>query len=263
MSATGRERGARERHARAHGGEVALVTGANKGLGRAIARRLAAEGMIVYLGARDEKRGRTAAEELSGEGGDVRFLQLDVTDQAQIDAAVARVQTETARLDVLVNNAGILLELETPVTEASADQLRETLAVNLIGAVAVTHASIPLLRRSAPSRIVNMSTPLGSLSLISDPETHVAKMGLLCYSSSKSALNAATVLYANALRSDGVLVNAAWPGYVATDLNQRRGALTAEQGAELPVELALLRADGPTGGFFTREEDGTRSSVPW
>ena len=108
-----------------------------------------------------------------------------------------------------------------------------------------------------------MSTPLGSLSLISNPGTHVAKMGLLGYSSSKSALNCATVLYANALRDEGVLVNAAWPGYVATDLNQHRGALTAEQGAELPVELALLGADGPTGGFFTRGEDGTRKAVPW
>jgi NAD(P)-dependent dehydrogenase (short-subunit alcohol dehydrogenase family) len=219
--------------------------------------------MVVYLGARDEKRGRAAAEELSAEGRDVRFLQLDVTDQAQIDAAVARLEAEAGRLDALVNNAGILLELETPVTESGEEQLRETFAVNLIGAVAVTRASIPLLRRSSPARIVNMSTPLGSLSLISDPGTRVAKMGLLGYSSSKSALNCATVLYANALRDDGVLVNAAWPGYVATDLNQHRGALTAEQGAELPAELALLGADGPTGGFFTRGEEGTRKAVPW
>ena len=246
-----------------HAGEVAVVTGANKGLGREIARRLAAEGMVVYLGARDENRGRAAAEDLGAEGGDVRFLQLDVTDQAQVDAAAARVEAESGRLDVLVNNAGILLELETPVTEAGGEQLRETYAVNLIGAVAVTRASIPLLRRSAPARVVNMSTPLGSLSLIADPGTHFAKMGLLAYSSSKSALNCATVLYANTLRDDGVLVNAAWPGYVATDLNQNRGALTVEQGAELPVELALLGADGPTGGFFTRGDDGTRKTVPW
>jgi NAD(P)-dependent dehydrogenase (short-subunit alcohol dehydrogenase family) len=246
-----------------HAGEVAVVTGANKGLGREIARRLADEGMVVYIGARDENRGRAAAEDLGGEGGDVRFLQLDVTDQAQVDAAAAQVEAESGRLDVLVNNAGILLELQTPVTEAGGEQLRETYAVNLIGAVAVTRASIPLLRRSAPARVVNMSTPLGSLSLIANPGTHFAKMGLLAYSSSKSALNCATVLYANALRDDGVLVNAAWPGYVATDLNQNRGALTVEQGAELPVELALLRADGPTGGFFTRGDDGTRKTVPW
>jgi NAD(P)-dependent dehydrogenase (short-subunit alcohol dehydrogenase family) len=109
-----------------HAGEVAVVTGANKGLGREIARRLAAEGMVVYLGARDEKRGRAAAEDLGGVGGDVRFLQLDVTDQAQVDAAAGRVATESGRLDVLVNNAGILLELETPVTEAGGEQLRET-----------------------------------------------------------------------------------------------------------------------------------------
>ena len=143
-----------------HAGEVAVVTGANKGLGREIARRLAAEGMVVYLGARDENRGRAAAEDLGAEGGEVRFLQLDVTDQAQVDAAAARVEAESGRLDVLVNNAGILLELETPVTEAGGEQLRETYAVNLIGAVAVTRA-IMLLRRSAPARVVNMSTPLG------------------------------------------------------------------------------------------------------
>jgi NAD(P)-dependent dehydrogenase (short-subunit alcohol dehydrogenase family) len=107
-----------------------------------------------------------------------------------------------------------------------------------------------------------MSTPLGSLSLISDSGTHFAKMGLLAYSSSKSALNCATVLYANALRDDGVLIHAAWPDYVATDLNQNRGALTVEQGAELPVELAPLGADGPTGAVFTRGDDGTRKTVP-
>jgi NAD(P)-dependent dehydrogenase (short-subunit alcohol dehydrogenase family) len=248
---------------RTHAGEVALVTGANKGLGREIARRLAAEGMVVYLGARDERRGRAAAEDLGGEGSDIRFLQLDVTDQAQVEAALARVAAESGRLDTLVNNAGILLELDTPVTETRGEQLRETYAVNLFGAVAVTQASVPLLRRSRPSRVVNMSTPLGSLSLIADPGTHFARVGLLAYSSSKSALHCVTVLFANALRDDGVLVNAAWPGFVATDLNRNRGSVTIEQGADLPVELALLGVDGPTGGFFTRAADGTRTTVPW
>jgi len=250
-------------NAGAHAGEVAVVTGANKGLGREIARRLAQEGMVVHLGARDEERGRAAAEELRGDGGDVRFLQLDVTDQDQVDAAEARVEAKNGRLDVLVNNAGTLLELDTPVTEAGGDQLRDTYEVNLFGAIALTRAFVPLLRRSAPARVVNMSTPLGSMSLAGDPETHFSKMGLLAYSSSKAALNCTTVLYANALRDKGVLVNSAWPGFVATDLNRQRGSLTIEQGAELPVELALLGSNGPTGGFFMRGEDGTRTSVPW
>ena len=246
-----------------HAGEVALVTGANRGLGREIARLLAAEGMTVFLGARDRERGEAAAEELGASGADVRFLELDVTEQAHVDAAVARVEAETQRLDALVNNAGILLELRTPVAETSVEQMHETYAVNLFGAIAVTRAFIPLLRRSAPARVVNMSTPLGSLSLVSDPDSPFAEKGLLAYSSSKSALNAATVLYANALRGDGVLVNAAWPGFVATDLNERRGALSAEEGAALPVELALLGADGPTGGFFTRKDGKARTAVPW
>ena len=153
-------------------------------------------------------------------------MQLDVTSPAEIDAAVARVDAECNRLDVLVNNAGILLELDTPVTDVSGVQIRETYAVNLFGVIEVTHAFVPLLRRSAPSRIVNMSTPLGSLSLLSDPEKGFAQRAMLAYSTSKTALNSATVVYANALRGDGVLVNAAWPGFVATDLNlQPRSAV--------------------------------------
>jgi NAD(P)-dependent dehydrogenase (short-subunit alcohol dehydrogenase family) len=248
---------------RGHAGEVALITGANKGLGREIARRLATEGLVVYLGARDEERGRAAAEELRRRGGDVRFLQLDVTDQAQVDAAAAQVEAESNRLNVLVNNAGVLLELDTSVTETDNERLQETFAVNVFGAIAVTRAFVALLRRSAPSRIVNMSTPLGSLSLVADPESNFASRAMLAYSSSKSALNCVTILYANALRADGVLVNSAWPGFVATDLNRNRGALTVEQGAELPVELALLPADGPTGQFLKRGDDGATTIVPW
>jgi NAD(P)-dependent dehydrogenase (short-subunit alcohol dehydrogenase family) len=248
---------------RGHAGQVAVISGANKGLGREIARRLAAEGLVVYLGARDEERGRAAAEELRASGGDVRFLQLDVTEQAEIDAAIARLEAESGRLDVLVNNAGILLELDTRIAETHVDQLRDTYAVNVFGAIALTRACIPLLRQSAPARVVNMSTPLASLSLVGDPGTHFATMAMLAYSSSKAALNCATVLYANALRDDGVLVNAAWPGFVATDLNRNRGTRTVAQGAELPVELALLGADGPTGGFFTHGDDGARKTVPW
>jgi NAD(P)-dependent dehydrogenase (short-subunit alcohol dehydrogenase family) len=246
-----------------HAGEVALVTGANKGLGLEIARRLAMEGVVVYLGVRDEQKGLAAAQDLRAEGGDVRFVQLNVTKQAEIDAAVARVEAESGQLNVLVNNAGVLLELDTPVVETTVARLRDTFEVNVFGAVAVTVACIPLLRRSDPARIVNMSTPLGSLSLLADPSSHFAERAMLAYSTSKAALNCATIVYANALRDDGVLVNAAWPGFVATDLNRHRGARTAEDGAALPVELALLPADGPTGGFFTNADDGTRTSVAW
>ena len=246
-----------------HSGEVALVTGANKGIGREIARRLAAEGVTVYLGARDEDRGRRAARDLAGDAADVRVLQLDVTDQAQIDAAVKRVDEEFGRLDVLVNNAGIGIEWGDAVEEVTVEQVRRTYEVNVFGVVAMTRACIPLLRRSATARVVNLSSPLGSLGLISDTENPVSDVGMLAYSSSKTALNSVTLLYANALRKDGILVNAASPGFVATDLNDHRGHLTAEQGADLPAKLALLGAGGPTGKFLGYDDSSIEEVLPW
>lgn len=250
-----------------HHDEVALVTGANKGIGRQIARRLAAEGMTVYLGSRDEQRGRQAERELAGEGIDVRFLQLDVTVQAQIDAAAKRIDAEFGRLDVLVNNAGVVVEWGIPVADITVEHLRAAYEVNVFGAVAVTHACIPLLRRSSAARVVNMSSPLGSLNLLSDQGNPISSRGLLPYSSSKAALNAITILYANALREAGIRVNAANPGLVATDLNARspfsRGALTPEQGAEVPVQLALMGADGPTGTFRGSSDGSAEETLPW
>ena len=252
-----------DRRHHGHNGEVALVTGANKGIGREIVRRLAAEGVSVYLGARDEERGRRAARDLAGDGADVRFLQLDVTDPAQIDAAVKQVDEECGRLDVLVNNAGVALEWGSSVAEVTVEQMRRTFEVNVFGVVAVTRACIPLLRQSSAARVVNISSPLGSLSLIDDPDDVVSSVGMLAYSSSKTALNAVTLLYANALQPDAITVNAVSPGFVATDLNHHRGQLTVEQGAELPVRLALLGADGPTGTFLRHDDRGAQQVVPW
>lgn len=239
--------------AQRHHGEVALVTGAARGIGKEIARQLAARGLTVYLGARDENRGRKAADELAGEGADVRFLQLDVTAQAQVDTAVTHIDAEVGRLDVLVNNAGVVVEWDTPVTEITAEQMRRSYEVNVFGAVAVTQACIPLLRHAAPARVVNMSSPLGSLTLLGDHESPVSTRGLLAYSSSKAALNAITTMYANALEGMGIQVNAANPGLVASGLNVdspfSRGTRTPEQGAQVPVHLALLAADGPRGTF--------------
>ena len=248
---------------RRHSGEVALVTGANKGIGREIVGRLAAEGMTVYLGARDEERGRRAARDLAGDGADVRFLRLDVTDQTQIDAAVKRVDEEFGKLDVLVNNAGIAIEWGNTVEEVTVEQVRRTYEVNVFGVVAMTRACIPLLRRSAAPRVVNLASPLGSLSLISDREHPVSGVGMLAYSSSKAALNSITLLYANALRKAGILVNSVSPGFVATDLNGHRAHLSVERGADLPVRVALLGADGPTGTFLGRDGDPRREVIPW
>jgi NAD(P)-dependent dehydrogenase (short-subunit alcohol dehydrogenase family) len=245
-----------------HRAEVGIITGANRGIGREIVRRLASEGMTVYLGARSEELGRNAATELGGEAAGVRFVQLDVTDQAQIDAAIKRVGEESGRLDVLVNNAGIAVEWGDSVEEVTVEQVRRTYKVNVFGVVAMTRACIPLLRKSPAGRVVNLSSPLGSLGLMSDREHPVSGVGMLAYSSSKSALNSMTLLYANALRESHILVNAANPGYVATDLNGHRGHLTVEQGADIPVKLALLSGDRPTGTFVQRE-GGAEAIVPW
>jgi Dehydrogenases with different specificities (related to short-chain alcohol dehydrogenases) len=240
---------------------IALVTGANKGIGKEIVRRLAAEGMTVYLGARDEGRGLAAVAEIDG---DVRFVRLDVTDESTVQDAFRRVEEEFGRLDLLVNNAGVVSGWGVPVPELGADLARRTLEVNLLGTITVTRTFVPLLRRSRNPQVINMSTPLGSLTALSDPASQATQVGLLDYSVSKAALNCATLMYANALRKDGIRVNAVNPGYVATDLNDHRGVLTVEQGAEAPVRLALMNgADAPTGAFLTLDEQGELGRLPW
>jgi NAD(P)-dependent dehydrogenase (short-subunit alcohol dehydrogenase family) len=232
--------------------EVALVTGGNKGLGREIVRQLADRGMRVYLGARDETRGRRAAAELATGSADVRFVELDVTDPGSVAAAVQRIDAETGRLDSLVNNAGIAVEVGTAVPDITADQLRATYEVNVLGVVTVTSACIPLLRRSGNGRIVNVSSRLGSLTVLSAPHSRQRERGALAYSSSKAALNVLTLVYAEALRADGIQVNSATPGRVSTDINAAtawRGDRSLAEGAAVPVHLATLPPGTMTGEF--------------
>jgi NAD(P)-dependent dehydrogenase (short-subunit alcohol dehydrogenase family) len=243
-----------------HKGEIALVTGGNKGIGEALVRRLAAEGLTVYLGARDPARGHEAAERIAASGADVRFVALDVTDEAQVSAAVARIDAEAGRLDVLVNNAATNASRVAPA-DVTVDDVRRTFDVNVFGVVTVTRACLPLLRRTPGARIVNLSSPLGSLGMLADPDSPVAGAAMLAYSSSKAALNALTLLYANALRDEKILVNAVNPGFVMTDMTGGRGFLTADDGAEAPVRLALLGPDGPTGTFSGRPADFTDDSI--
>jgi NAD(P)-dependent dehydrogenase (short-subunit alcohol dehydrogenase family) len=236
---------------------VAVITGANKGIGLEIARQLAREGVTVYLGARDEARGREAAEKLRGEGLDARPLRLEVTDDGSVAAAAAFVEKDAGRLDILVNNAGIALD-DAPPSRVSIDVMRRTYETNVFGLVRVTQALLPLLRRSDAGRIVNLSSGLGSLTLNSDPSWPFASVKFLAYNTSKSAVNAITVQLAWELRDTQVKVNAADPGYVATDMNRHQGVRSVEQGAATPVRLATLPADGPTGGYFN--DDGP---IPW
>ncbi len=237
--------------------KIALITGANKGIGKDIARQLGALGMTVLIGARDTGRGEEAATELRASGMDARAVTLDVTDPATLDAAAAKIASDYGRLDVLVNNAGIALDRGPSGTLELAD-LRRTYETNVFGIFSVTKAFVPLLQKSGAGRIVNMSSGLGSLTQNSDPSWGFAGVKPLAYNSSKAALNMMTVIFAAELKDTGIKVNAADPGYCATDLNQNSGPRSVAQGAAIAVHLATLPADGPTGGYF--DENGV---VPW
>jgi len=233
--------------------QVALVTGANKGIGKEIARQLAGLGLTVYVGSRDAGRGEQAAAEI---GGDARLLVLDVTDHASVADAARQVGT----LDVLVNNAGISGGDQTPDQE-DADTFRRIYETNVFGVVAVTNAFLPALRRSAHARIVNVSSGTGSLSWATDPQSRHWSGRHAAYRSSKTALNALTVFYAHSLADDGIKVNALAPGLRRTDLNATAAASGGDpaEAAAGAVRLAQLPDDGPTGRFFSW--DGT--TTPW
>ncbi|GAA4507952.1 SDR family oxidoreductase [Actinoallomurus oryzae] len=247
--------------------KVALVTGANKGIGRGAAEQLAGLGMTVLIGARDARRGEEAAEALRAAGGDVHAVTLNVTDPATVREAAKQVEERFGHLDVLINNAGITGSGQISPEDAhdqvpstvDLDMVRAVFETNVFGVITVTNAMLPLLRRSPAPRIVNVSSHAASLSLTSDPDGPMAALlPSAAYSPSKSALNALTVHYANELRKDGILVNAVAPGFVDTDSNNHTGFLTVAQGAAVLVRLATLGADGPTAGFFG--EDGP---LPW
>jgi NAD(P)-dependent dehydrogenase (short-subunit alcohol dehydrogenase family) len=233
---------------------TALVTGANKGIGKEIARQLVAAGFTVHVGSRDAERGKRAVEVI---GGDARLLVLDVTD----GASIANAARQVGDLDVLVNNAGILVDSATPV-EADIDSFRRTYETNLFGVLAVTNAFLPALRRSAKPRIVNISSGTGSLTWSAGRQSQFPETGLgAAYRSSKTALNALTLFYAQALAADGFKVNALAPGLRRTDLNPRAAASDGDpaEAAAAAVRLALLPDDGPTGKFLSWDD----TEAPW
>ncbi|WP_067699260.1 SDR family oxidoreductase [Nocardia jejuensis] len=247
---------------------TALITGANKGIGFETARQLAARGMTVLLGARDEALGQAAADKVKAEGADAHFVQLDVTDENSIAAAAARIDSEFGRLDILINNAGITggFDGDGKPSSTALDTLRKTYETNVFGVVAVTNALLPLLRRAESARIVNVSSEVGSLAGMTDREGPMWPMTSVPYPSSKTALNMVTVMYAKELWDTPIKVNAANPGYCATDLNGNNGFRTAEQGAEPSVHLATLPADGPTGqlwGFLWGNDTQTYGRLDW
>lgn len=230
--------------------QTALITGANKGIGLAVARQLGALGYTVWLGCRDHQRGQAAAADLSGEGLDARAQVLDVTDAHSVQAASARFQQEAGALDVLVNNAGISLGSPVQASQESLDDMRTMFEVNTLGPMRVTQAFLPCLRQAKGARIVMVSSSLGSIAETNDPAGLFWDVGYAGYSASKSALNMLTVKLAKELLAEGIKVNAVNPGYTATDLNGHAGFRSVEEAAKVVVELAQANPLGPTGGFF-------------
>lgn len=240
-------------------GKVALITGANKGIGYEIARQLGSRGATVLIASRDIGRGEEAANQLRLNKIDARSVQLDVIAQKTIDSTAQQIESEFGKLDILVNNAGILAEGDRlPPSQVEIETLRQTYETNVFGVFAVTKALLPLLKKSTAGRIVNLSSSLGSLTQNSDPNFEFANFKFLAYNSSKTAVNAITVLLAAELKDTPIKVNATDPGFTATDINQHQGYRTVEQGAIAAVKLATLPDDGFSGGFF--DENGV---VPW
>ncbi|MFB6988499.1 SDR family oxidoreductase [Streptomyces sp. NPDC056178] len=231
-----------------------LITGANKGLGFETARRLTAAGHTVYIGSRDVERGRRAAERLGA-----RMVQLDVTDEASVQAAAKSIEADGG-LDVLINNAGIeSRDADNNVigaADVTADVMRHLFETNVFGTVRVTHAFLPLLRRSTAPVVVNVSSGLASLTRVTDADAPAYAYPGVAYPASKTAVNMITVQYAKAF--PGMRINAVEPGFTKTDLNGNTGVQTVEQGAEIIVRMAQVGPDGPTGGYF--DEAGP---LPW
>ena len=241
-----------------HKGKIALITGANKGIGFEVARQLGAQGVTVYLGARNPSLGKSAAEKLKAEGTDATFLELDVTKPEIIARAAEQLRAQHGRLDILVNNAGVHGAGDGPPSIVAPEAVRQALEVNFFGVLAVTQAMLPLVRESPSGRIVMVSSGLGSLTLNGDPGWEFAGVKRLGYNGSKAILNMLTVQLAWELRDTSIKVNTVNPGFTATDLNGHRGTQTVEEGAAETVRQALLPDDASTGGFFE-----TGGVVPW
>lgn len=236
----------------------ALVTGANKGIGLAIAKGLAEAGFFVWIGARDRSRGEQAVAQLRSVGLDAGLLEIDVAIEDSVYQAAAILSEQIGALDILINNAGIAVDMTKAPSEVRMQDMKAVYEVNLFGPVRVTQAFLPLLKKADQARIVMMSSGVGSLTLITDPTSIYSTVNLLDYTSSKVALNAVTVSFAKELEPLGIKVNAVEPGHVRTDLNGNSGILTPEEGATTVIKMALLGPDGPTGGFF-----GSHGRQPW
>ena len=233
--------------------KVALISGANKGLGLETAKQLGKLGYTVLLGSRDPLKGEVAARLLREDGIDARVVKLDVTKQSDIDGIAALVESEFGKLDVLVNNAGVMHEkgwTKNTTSDTTMENLRATFEANLFAVFALTKSLLPALKKSEAGRIVNVSSILGSVSLQATKGSPTYSTKLFAYNASKAALNVLTISLAHELRGTKIKVNSAHPGWVKTDLGGDAAPMSVVDGAKTEVELATLAEDGPTGGFF-------------
>jgi NAD(P)-dependent dehydrogenase (short-subunit alcohol dehydrogenase family) len=238
---------------------IALVTGANKGIGLEIARQLAQAGVNVIIGIRDASRAAAAIADLASQGLATQSLSIDLNDHGSIASAARIIESQYGRLDILVNNAGIVDVLDGPPSMSAPEAARRIMNTNFVGTLAVTQAMLPLLRKAPAARIVNLSSSLGSLTVNSDPTSPYYDARLIGYNASKAAVNMLTVQLAQELRDTDIVVNSVSPGYVKTDLTGHNGFMTPEEGARLPVQYALLSQDNAVSGKFV-EAGGV---TPW
>ena len=229
---------------------IALVTGANRGIGLEIARQLAEKGLHVILGVRSEKNGRDACGLLSTGNGHVSWEMVDVSDRASVEEAVDRITNRFGRIDVLVNNAGIRIDLDKNIMNVDRRMMMATFETNLFGPLYMCQTCIPVMKMNNYGRIVNMASELGSLHDMADPTSPGYDVGSPAYRISKAALNGLTALFARETSGFNILVNSACPGWVRTDLGGDDAPFSSAEGADTPVWLATLPDDGPNGGFF-------------
>lgn len=242
----------------------ALVTGANKGIGFEVARQLAQKGIYVYLGSRNVANGRAAVDILLAEGlSQVEAIQLDITNEESVMHARAEIGKKTKSLDILINNAGVYGGYPQGALDASIDQFKAVFDANVFGVVRVTQAFMDLLQKSAEPRIVNVSSSQGSITLHSDPSYKYYDYKGVVYLSSKSAMNMYTVVLAYELRNSNFKINAVCPGYTKTDFNGHRGPGRVEDAGTRIIKYALIGKDGPTGKFFSEENNPETGEVPW
>lgn len=242
----------------------ALVTGANKSIGFEVARQLAQKGVYVYLGSRNLENGIEAVHKLKAEGfSNVEAIQLDITDDESVKNARTEIGKKTEVLDILINNAGIYGGYPQSALDSTIDQFKTAFDVNVYGVVRVTQAFIDLLKKSSEPRIVNVSSSQGSITLHSDPSYRYYDYKGAVYLSSKSAMNMYTVVLAYELRDSNFKVNAVCPGYTKTDFNGHRGPGSVENAGMRIIKYALIDKSGPTGKFFSEENNPETGEVPW